>query len=407
MLGGAEGCCIINPSKNGGFSRNDATLTSFIPMELVDEVRGKLKTLGLRPFEKIKKGYTYFEEGDILFAKITPCMQNGKCAIAKGLKDGIGYGTTEFHVVRPKVDKVIGEWIHFFMRSAEFRADAEAAFEGSAGQQRVPVDFLENYLIPLPPLSEQKTIAHRLDRQMQDVDRMRQAAEEQLEAVKLTRGSISRAVFESESAVSWEQVELKELCQLITDGTHVTPTYVSKGIPFISVKDIRETGISFENTRFISLEEHTELTKRCHPTLGDVLYTKVGTTGIAKTVDTEKEFSIFVSVALLKPKRDRVIPEYLECVLNSPLGREQADAMTQGAGNQNLVLDDIETIQIPLAPYDLQPKIVQLLRDKFVETERLFAIAKEQLDAINTLPSAYLREVFGMIAADDLEDEME
>jgi len=136
----------------------------------------------------------------------------------------------------------------------------------------------------------------------------------------------------------WHWVRLGEVRQLITDGTHYTPHYLKEGIPFLSVKNVRESYLDFENVQYISEEEHKELIKRCHPQKGDVLYTKVGTTGIAKAIDTNREFSIFVSVALLRPDRNKIIQEYLEKVLNSAICREQAKALTQGVGNQNLVL---------------------------------------------------------------------
>src|SRR5688572_28093084 len=110
--------CEINPSRPADLSRADDESTSFVPMDSVDAVSGTVSKPLLRRFGEIKKGYTCFAEGDVLFAKITPCMQNGKHAIARGLTDGIGFGTTEFHVLRPS-DVVSAEWIHFFVRQPE------------------------------------------------------------------------------------------------------------------------------------------------------------------------------------------------------------------------------------------------------------------------------------------------
>ena len=98
----------------------------------------------------------------------------------------------------------------------------------------------------------------------------------------------------------WEWVRLNELCRLITDGAHHTPIYAEEGIPFISVKNISSGVLSFDHCRFISTHEHTTLIKRCNPEIGDVLFTKIGTTGIAVEITTDIPFSIFVSVALLK-----------------------------------------------------------------------------------------------------------
>ena len=107
--------------------------------------------MSLRQVAEVEKGYTYFQEGDVLFAKITPCMENGKCAIAKRLVNGIGFGSTEFHVIRPK-ESVTSEWIYYYLRQETTRKKAKRSMTGSAGQKRVPSLFLQDVEIPLPPL---------------------------------------------------------------------------------------------------------------------------------------------------------------------------------------------------------------------------------------------------------------
>ncbi|EGT5419399.1 restriction endonuclease subunit S [Clostridioides difficile] len=157
---------------------------------------------------------------------------------------------------------------------------------------------------------------------------------------------------------TWEWCRLNDICKLITDGTHSTPKYTEKGIPFISVKDITKGFIDFLNTKFISREEHEVLIKRCNPELGDVLLTKVGTTGIAKVVDTSKEFSIFVSVALLKLFNSEIDSKYVELLINSPFVKKQSEENTQGVGNKNLVIRCIKNFIIPLPPLAEQKRIV-------------------------------------------------
>jgi type I restriction enzyme S subunit len=190
--------CLINPPKKRGFSRNPNTSTSFVPMEAVDELKGTIGKRIIRPFSEVGKGYTFFEDGDVLFAKITPCMQNGKSAIADNLIDGIGFGSTEFHVLRAKID-ITKEWIYHFVRSVEFRKRAQEHFEGSAGQQRVPTEFIEKSLIPLPPsLDEQIKITNELHRKMAEVEKMRQAIDREYGAVQALPGAILQEVFDFE-----------------------------------------------------------------------------------------------------------------------------------------------------------------------------------------------------------------
>ena len=157
---------------------------------------------------------------------------------------------------------------------------------------------------------------------------------------------------------SWRWCRLETLCTQITDGAHFTPTYVPKGVPFLSVKDVTGGKIDFTRVRFIPRKEHEELTKRCKPEYFDILFTKVGTTGIARVIDTREEFSIFVSLALLKFPQDCVAPYFLELLLNSPVVRQQSADNTQGVGNKNLVLKSIKSFLVPLPPLAEQRRIV-------------------------------------------------
>jgi len=184
---------LINP-RRPVIGRDDSTLTSFVPMENVDDVSGSIPTVNKLPFSKVKKGYTYFENGDVIFAKITPCMQNGKHAVLTGLIDGFGFGSTEFHVVRAS-GQVIPEWIHFFFRRQETLDAAQRTFTGAVGQQRVPADFLENLEIPVPCLTKQRQIANRLKAQLAEVETARLAAESQLRDTRLLRSRLLKAIF--------------------------------------------------------------------------------------------------------------------------------------------------------------------------------------------------------------------
>lgn len=174
-----------------------------------------------------------------------------------------------------------------------------------------------------------------------------------------------------EVPISWEWIKLEEICTLITDGTHLTPSYTDAGIPFLSVKNLSSGTINFDDTKFISINEHKELTKRCKPEMHDILLTKIGTTGIAVTVNTEKEFSIFVSVALLKFLNRKVNPYFLENLINSPLVKKYSKEGTEGVGNKNLVLRKIREFIIPLPPLAEQKRIVAKIDQLMVLCDKL------------------------------------
>lgn len=188
----------------------------------------------------------------------------------------------------------------------------------------------------------------------------------------------------------WRWSKLDSLCNLITDGTHHTPTYVERGVHFLSVKDISSGSLDFSSTKFISAAEHADLIKRCKPEFGDVLLTKVGTTGIAVAVDTDKEFSIFVSVALLKFDQDKISSRFLVYLLNSPLVKEQSDQNTRGVGNKNLVIRDIKSFVVPIPPLAEQKRIVAKVDELLALCDQLAGEAASAAAARERLLAALL-----------------
>lgn len=148
----------INPKKIHDSRLVSSTEVSFVPMSAVTE-RGEIDATAIKEYDEVKTGFTYFAENDVLFAKITPCMENGKGAVAKGLRNGIGFGSTEFHVLRPIVGKTDPYWIYTLTAFSQFRMDASNNMTGSAGQRRVPASFLENYRVSLPPIALQEQFA--------------------------------------------------------------------------------------------------------------------------------------------------------------------------------------------------------------------------------------------------------
>lgn len=156
---------------------------------------------------------------------------------------------------------------------------------------------------------------------------------------------------------------LKDICVKITDGTHKTPTYIEKGVTFISSKNILEDEIDFENVKYISQEEHKEISKRCNVEHGDILFTKIGRIGYAKVVPNKLDtFSIFVSVALLKLKEEVVDEYFLEVFLNSEYGKKQSKRLCKGSNQPDFHLEDIGELKIPILPIEIQKEIGDKMR---------------------------------------------
>ncbi len=169
--------------------------------------------------------------------------------------------------------------------------------------------------------------------------------------------------------------DLGEVSQKITDGAHKTPTYVDKGVPFISVKDFSGGKLDLSNTRFIPEHEHQALYQRCDPRRGDVLIGRIGTLGKAVLVDTDVEFSLFVSVGLIRFDHNNLNPSFFRLLLNSPFVEAEFDRIKIGGGTHTnkLNLGDLYTVAIPLPPLAEQHRIVAKVDELMDLCDRLEA----------------------------------
>lgn len=182
--------CNINPKKSLDSRLVSGAEVSFVPMPAVTE-HGEIDATAIKEYDEVKTGFTYFAENDVLFAKITPCMENGKGAVAKGLHNGIGFGSTEFHVLRPISGKTDPYWIYTLTAFSQFRMDAASNMTGSAGQRRVPASFLENYRVSLPPIALQEQFAAFVEQ----TDKSKVAVQKALDEAQLLFDSLMQKYF--------------------------------------------------------------------------------------------------------------------------------------------------------------------------------------------------------------------
>jgi len=187
---------IINPKKEEIKDLSDDLKVSFVPMKFVSEYSKKIVNNEIKKLSEVRKGYTYFKDEDVILAKITPCFENGKMAIAKDLTNGIGFGSTEFHIFRNKGD-LIANYLFYFFQQDKFRSEAKRNMTGTAGQLRVPVRFIENYLINYPPsLQEQSRIVQEIESKFSVIDKVEEAVENSLKKAEMLKKAILKAAFE-------------------------------------------------------------------------------------------------------------------------------------------------------------------------------------------------------------------
>jgi type I restriction enzyme S subunit len=301
-------------------------------------------------------------------------------------------------------------YFHHLLRSPAYKARIKAVSTGIVESRlRLYSDDLYRLDGLLPPVAEQTAIVRFLnhtDRKIRRYIRAKQKLikllEEQKQAIihrAVTRG-LDPNVRRKPSGVEWlgdvpEHWDVLSLRRVITravDGPHHSPNYVDSGIPFLSARNIKTDRWSLDDAKFISEDDYVEFSKRVRPEPGDVLYTKGGTTGVARVVDLPFKFQVWVHVAVLKTNKRRVVPAYLALVLNSPRCYEQAQLFTRGATNQDLGLGRMKGIWFALPPLTEQHALLGELADstKYLET----AIEKAQQEI------ALLREYRTRMIAD-------
>lgn len=193
----------INPKLENKSEIDGELEIQFLPMRLVEAENNITHNIETRKFKEVqKKSYTYFEEADILFAKVTPCMENGKIAIASNLKNNVGYGSSEFHVFRAS-KLIFKELLFYFLVQKDFRRNAQHAMTGAVGLRRVPKKYLENHSIPLPPLVEQKAIVKKIEELFSSLDSGIADLKKAQDQLVIYRQAVLKKAFEGELTKEW------------------------------------------------------------------------------------------------------------------------------------------------------------------------------------------------------------
>ncbi|HHW12730.1 MAG TPA: hypothetical protein GXX33_06990 [Firmicutes bacterium] len=371
--------CEINPPKQQMLDMFEGKEVSFVSMSSVDE-NGNINVSDIRPFSDVSNGYSYFIENDVLFAKITPCMENGKGAIARGLKNGIGVGSTEFHILRANEEKITSEWIYRFLSLPRIRKLAEKNMIGSAGQKRVPKSFLENVKIPLPPLNVQKNITNILDKTQEIIDGYKKQLAE--------LDNLIRAVFYEMfgdpliNDKGWVTVLLKEVLLNIKYGTSTPPNFSDTGYKFIRATNIKNGRIVEEDMKFISGEEGLKF-KKCRIYENEMIIVRSGVNAGDTCVITSEYSGHYAGYDLILTfDQYKVDPVFVNELFNTNYMDIVIKPLTRRAAQPHLNLEQVQTLRIILPPLDLQNKFTDivtkieeqktLVKQAITESEHLF-----------------------------------
>lgn len=252
---------------------------------------------------------------------------------------------------------------------------------------------LKEVTIPVPPISEQQRIVAILDEAFDGIAAAKANAEKNLQNARALFESHLQSVF-TQRGEGWVEMQLKEVCEKITDGTHQTPKYFDEGIVFLSSRNVTSRSIDWDRIKYIDTKQHLEMHKRVSPRRNDILLAKNGTTGVAAIVDRDTTFDIYVSLALL-----RALPvirsRFLFHFINSPAAKVQFNKRLKGVGVPNLHLEEIREVRLTL-PVDVkkQDRVVAELDIFAAETQRLESIYQRKLTALDDLKKSLLHQAF-------------
>ncbi|SOB99123.1 restriction endonuclease subunit S [Stappia indica] len=411
--------CEFNPKHPADADRT--AHVSFVPMPAVDDKTGTLSAeLERRPLSDVWKGYTHFAEGDVIFAKITPCMENGKIAVAEGLANAMACGSTEFHVLRG-TGCIEPRYLWRYLRQSAFRRDAEKSMTGAVGQRRVPRAYLEETRLPLPPLAEQKRIVAKLDalsarsaRARKELERIDALVARYKQAVlsKAFSGELTKDWRLHSQGSEWKQLRLAEL---ITDG----PSNGWSPKPANTPTNLKSLKLSATTSGELRIQEDTikylqpaEINARYWLRRNDILIQRANSLEYLGTsaVYTGPEMEFIYPDLMMRIRVDgtKASTQFLWRFLNSQQAKQYFQSHATGtAGNMPKINGSVvKGLEVPAPSLPEQREIVRRIESAFDKIDRLAEEAKRALALVGRLDEAVLAKAFrGELVPQDPNDE--
>jgi len=429
--------CDVNPRLNKSEILDDL-LVSFVPMSAVGAGDGSIDVSKERPASEVKKGFTAFKQGDVLFAKITPCMENGKMVVVPKVANGYGFGSTEFHVLRPK-EGIDARYVYYFVSSQNFRGVAERYMTGAVGQKRVSTTYLKEQLIPVAPPEQQKRIVAEIEKQFSRLDEAVTNLKRVKANLKRYKAAVLKAAVEGKLTEEWRKqhpdvehadkllerilaerrenwqgrgkykepaapdttdlpelpegwvwASLEQLITKLTSGSRDWAPYYGRGDSiFVLAQNVRPMRPDYTVTQLVDPPEEDPACARSLINVDDLLVTIVGANAgqFCRVDRVPGKAYVCQSVALARPLF-RAMAEYLNYYFNSQEnGQKYFDKCMYGQGRPHLSFDQLKAAPISIPPFDEMERVV-------VEAECALSIvarAEAQVD-INLRRSDRLRQ---------------
>ena len=397
--------CEIRPPKSEARERLAAdSLVSFLPMEDMGINKKFVRATQAKPLSAVVGGYTYFADGDVLLAKITPCFENGKLGIAEGMSNGIGFGSSEYFVFRP--DKTISkEWLYYYLSRETFRVEGAARMSGAVGHKRVSKEFIESYPIPVPPLSEQQRVVGILDDAFEGIATAKANAEKNLQNARALFESHLQSVF-SQRGPGWVE---DSVSQLVSEGAVFKPfdgnhgeihprkaDYTESGVPFIMASDLQNGRVDTKGCKFISRRLADSL-RVGFAKDGDVLISHKGTIGRSAIVNTSDDYIMLTPQVTSYRVIDasKLFNRFIRYYFMSPVFQREMIAGAEGGATRAYIgITKQLTLRFRFPALRAQREITAKLDALDPETQHLESIYERKLAALEALKKSLLHQAF-------------
>jgi type I restriction enzyme S subunit len=401
--------CAINPKKPATDALKSSDPVTFVPMPAIDADAGAITAPLTRAFASVRKGFTAFANEDVIVAKITPCFENGKAALCRGMTNGLGFGSTEFHVLRC-TDAVIPEYVYHFVRQESFRRDGEANMTGSVGQKRVPADWLKAVEIPLAPLAEQRRIVSKVEALLARVNAARQRLGRVPAVLKRFRQSVLAAACSGRLTADWRRHEglideseekpalWKERClsDLCTEFNYGSSAKSSKEglIPVLRMGNLQDGKLDWTDLAFTS--DADEIDKYAlHP--NTVLFNRTNSPElVGKTALYRGERpAVFAGYLIRVVHGPELDPHFLNFALNAPIFRDYcASVKTDGVSQSNINAQKLAAYPLSWCPLPEQREIVRQVEALFALADKIEARVTASITRADKLIQATLAKAF-------------
>ena len=379
--------CLIKPPKKEAKERlNDVDLVSFLPMEDLGILSKDINSIKERQLKEVSGSYTYFAENDVLIAKITPCFENGKIGIARNLKNGIGFGSSEYIVFRSK-GELTQDYLFYFLSRETFREEGKKLMTGAVGHKRVSKEFVENYLIPFPESTEeQQHIVAILDEAFAAIAKAKANAEQNLKNTKELFESYSQNMFTNKGE-GWEERKMGEVCSLyqgIAINAKTKHALVEKSdLPLLRIKDLKNNTVE----QYIDPDNFP---KNALINESDIIYTRTGSLGLVfrgkKGVLHNNSFKVVPN--------DKLDRDYLFLWLQNPIFKSKILSLAMKAAQPDITHAIFKVQEISVPPIRIQQAIVKKINAISVEIKRLEVIYQKKINDLEDLKKSILQKAF-------------